>query len=182
MIGDESENTILDANADANNEAAVIIIPECENVRVANMTLKNGYSEGHGCAGGGALLVTSNDRMDLTWEMYTNEAVLENLIIEDSYSKNGGGLSFYRVDGPTVNNVVVRNNTALMMGGGIYVYSSQVNMTNVEIHDNLCLGTYYDGMDNVGHGGGLFLNQSWGSYDQMNIYENTASMMGGGVV
>ena len=181
LVGDEAETTILTAGASEDNEAAVMVIPECENVRVANMTLKDGYSESHGCAGGGAILVTSNDRYDLSWDMYPNNAILENLIIEDSYSKNGGGLSLFRVDGVTVNNVIVRNNTALMMGGGINVYSAHVDMSNVEIHDNICLGTYYDGYNDMGHGGGLFLNQTSGTYDGMNIYDNEASMNGGGV-
>ena len=181
LVGDEAETTILTAAADEDNQAAVMVIPECENVRVANMTLKDGYAEHHGCAGGGALLVTSNDRFDLSWEMYPNNAILENLILEDSYSKNGGGLSLYRVDGVTVNNVIVRNNTALMMGGGINVYSANVNMTDVEIHDNICLGTTYNGFPDVGHGGGLFLNETWGTYDGMNIHDNEASMNGGGV-
>ena len=49
----------LDADADEIKESGVIIIPECENVKVANMTLRRGYSESHGCSGGGALLVTA---------------------------------------------------------------------------------------------------------------------------
>ena len=181
LVGDEAETTILTAGASEDNQAAVMVIPECENVRVANMTLKDGYSENHGCAGGGAILVTSNDRYDLSWDMYPNNAILENLIIEDSYSKNGGGLSLFRVDGVTVNDVIVRNNTALMMGGGINVYVANVNMTDVEIYNNNCIGTFYGGFNEVGHGGGLFLNQTWGTYDGMNIHDNVASMNGGGV-
>jgi predicted outer membrane repeat protein len=182
LIGDQSENTILNANANSNKESGVMIIPECENVRVANMTLKNGYSESHGCTGGGALLVTANDMENLSWDdISINNAEIENLIIEDSHSHNGGGLSVFRVDGVTVNNVIVRNNTATMMGGGINVYVANVNMSNVEIYDNYCIGTYYNGAQDVGHGGGLFMNQSTGTYDNMDIHDNTASMNGGGV-
>jgi len=182
LIGDESETTILDAEANANKEAAVMIIKEVENVTVANLTLTGGYSEGHGCTGGGALLVTANDTENLDWEMETNLAVLDNLIIENSHSHNGGGLSLFRVDGPTVSNLVVRNNTASLMGGGIFVYVSDVTMSGIEISDNYCIGAYADDCgDNCGHGGGLFLNQSWGTYDEMNIHDNTASMNGGGV-
>ena len=181
LIGDERETTILDANANQNEEAGVIIIPECENVKVANMTLTNAYAESHGCSGGGALLVTADDREDLTWDMKTNNAILENLILENSHAKNGGGLSLFRVDGPTVTDVIVRNNTATMMGGGINVYSSNVSMEDVEIHGNLCYGTLYNGTNDVGHGGGLFMNQTWGTYDKMYIHDNTASMNGGGV-
>ena len=181
LIGDERETTILDANASQSEESGVIIIPECENVKVANMTLRRGYSESHGCSGGGALLVTANDTRDLTWDTRTNNAVIENLILENSHSKNGGGLSLFRVDGPTVKDLIVRNNTATMMGGGINVYSSVFSMEDVEIHDNLCYGTVYGGFNDVGHGGGLFLNQTWGTLDNMDIHHNTASMNGGGV-
>ena len=186
LVGDERETTILDARLSQDQEfegieAGVIIIPESENVRVANMTLSNGSSENHGCAGGGAMLVTSDDMVSLDWNMQPNNAILENLILENSHSKNGGGLSFFNVDGPTVTNVVVRNNTATMQGGGINVYSSSVNMSNVEIHDNLSFGTFYQGMDDFGHGGGLFLNETSGTFDEMHIYNNTASMHGGGV-
>ena len=162
-------------------EAGVIIIPESENVRVANMTLSNGSSENHGCAGGGALLVTSDDMISLDWNMQPNNAILENLVLENSHSKNGGGLSFFNVNGPTVTNIVVRNNSALMQGGGINVYSSSVDMSNVEIHDNYCVGTYYQGMDDFGHGGGLFLNETSGNFDEIKIYNNSAAMHGGGI-
>ena len=40
LIGEERETTILDANASQSEESGVIIIPECENVKVANMTLR----------------------------------------------------------------------------------------------------------------------------------------------
>ena len=81
LIGDERETTVLDAHANQDEEAGVMIIPESENVKVANMTLRRGYSENHGCAGGGALLVTSDDMISLDWNMQPNNAILENLIL-----------------------------------------------------------------------------------------------------
>ncbi|MBH50277.1 MAG: hypothetical protein CMG69_05970, partial [Candidatus Marinimicrobia bacterium] len=181
LIGSDSETTILDAEAYSNDEAAVLVIKEVENVRVENMTLTGGYSEAHGCAGGGGLLITANDLDNLDWVMVENETVIENVIVENSHSHNGGGISLFRVDGPTLNNVIVRNNAATMMGGGINVYASKVSMTNIEIYDNYCIGTNWDGMNDVGHGGGLFLNQVFGTFDNMHIYNNSASMNGGGV-
>ncbi len=53
IIGEDRETTILDADADAAEEAAVIIIKEVEDVLFKNFTLVNGYSEGHECIGGG---------------------------------------------------------------------------------------------------------------------------------
>ena len=66
IIGEDRETTILDADADASEEAAVVIIKEVEDVTFKNFTLVNGYSEGHGCIGGGGLLVTSENMFDIT--------------------------------------------------------------------------------------------------------------------
>ena len=95
LIGDSRENTILDAQANAQKEAAVIIIPECQNIKVSNLTLTGGYSEGHGCSGGGGLLVTAND-MDNedTNDIRINQAIIENLMSENNHSHNGGGIAF----------------------------------------------------------------------------------------
>ena len=54
-------------------------------------------------------------------------------------------------------------------------------MFNIEIHDNYCVGTYYQGMDDFGHGGGLFLNETSGNFDEIKIYNNSAAMHGGGI-
>ena len=37
------------------------------------------------------------------------------------------------------------------------------------------------GMDDFGHGGGLFLNESSGNFDEIKIYNNSAAMHGGGI-
>ena len=181
LIGDGRESTILDADADQSNEAGVMIIKEVTDVYVSDMTLANGYSEGHGCYGGGALLVTANDMHDLDAPMMQNDAVIENVIIENSHSHNGGGISFFRVDGPVLTNVIVRDNTATFQGGGICVYVSDITMTDIEINNNSCFGTTWEGINDMGHGGGLFLHHSSGTFDQLNIHNNTASSNGGGV-
>ena len=182
LIGDEAENTILDADADSVNQAAVIIINEVENVYVASMTLTGGYSEGHGCAGGGALLVSASDMSNLSWDdQRISMATLENLIIENSHSHNGGGISFYRVAGPSLTDVVVSDNTSSFQGGGIFIYASDVTMNSVTVENNTCLGITFQGMDNFGHGGGVFLNQSTGQFSELSILNNNASSMGGGI-
>ena len=88
MIGDESENTILDAEASANDQAAVMIIKEVEDVRVANLTLTGGSSEGHGCTGGGGLLITADEMANLNSDYGNNfgwnYVVIENVIIENN--------------------------------------------------------------------------------------------------
>jgi hypothetical protein len=179
LIGDGSETTILDAEANANKEAATMIIKEVENIRVANLTLTGGYSEGYGCAGGGGLLVTAEDMYNTdVYDVVSVPVLLENLIIEDNYSYNGGGLSFFRVEGPIVNNVTVRLNSCYAFGGGIFSFVSTTTMTDVEITNNQSLGLWGYGL---GHGGGLMLAGAKGTYTNMTITNNYAPTFGGGV-
>jgi len=178
LIGDNISPTVLDAEANANKEAATMIIKEVENVTVANLTLTGGYSEGHGCTGGGGLLLAANDMFNLETEDGTNIAlsypVIENVIIENNHSHNGGGMAFFRVDGPVLNNVTIRNNTATAFGGGIFSYVSTITMTSVTITGNQNQGE--------GQGGGIMLANSRGTFDNMTITNNTAvGAHGGGI-
>ena len=181
LIGDNRENTVLNAQANSQKESAVIIIPECENVKVANFTLTGGYSEGHGCSGGGGLLVTAND-MDNedNNDIRVNQAIIENLIVEDNHSHNGGGIAFWRVNGATMNNVISRNNIATFNGGGIFVYCSMMDMQNIESSNNILLG-YNFGFGDMAYGGGVMLaGLIDGSIENALISNNTA-LIGGGV-
>ena len=179
LLGSSSENTILDAYASADNQAAVMIIPESENVKVANMTLTGGYSEGHGCSGGGGLLVTADDMTNLDFfDVRQNNTVLENLIVEDNHSHNGGGVSFFRVAGAVVDNVIARNNQATFNGGGFFVYCSEVSMSNIEANGNTVLG-YNMGNGNLAYGGGIFLAGAEGTITNATILNNTAIDGGG---
>ena len=176
IVGDEAESTILHAGADADNEAATMIIKEVDEVRIANVSLTGGYSEGHGCTGGGGLLLTANDMFNLDTENGTNIAdsypVLENVIIENNHSHNGGGMAFFRVNGPVLNNVIIRNNTATAFGGGVFSYVCEMTMTNVTISGNQNQGS--------GQGGGIMLANSRGTYDNMTITNNYANGSHGG--
>ena len=177
LIGEESENTILDAEADAGNEAAVMIIKVVENVRVANLTLTGGSSEGYGCTGGGGIQVSYDgipaDVIGDTsgWRALTYP-VIENVILEENHAWNGGGISFYRVEGPVLNNVTIRNNTAAYRGGGIFAFVSTITMTGVTITENECFEL---------NGGGMMLAASNGVYDNMTITNNSCGTHGGGI-
>ena len=89
LIGENSATTILSAEADESKESGVIIIQECTNIKLENFTLKDGYnSNSHGCAGGGGLLLTANDREDPTYsDLKTNMAIIKNLIIENKQKR-----------------------------------------------------------------------------------------------
>ncbi|MBT7373790.1 MAG: DUF1565 domain-containing protein, partial [Candidatus Marinimicrobia bacterium] len=178
LIGDESTTTVLDAEANANKEAATMIIKEVENVTVANLTLTGGYSEGHGCTGGGGLLLTADDMFNLfdgdggTGVDAISTPLIENVIIENNHSHNGGGLSFFRTHGPVLNNVIIRNNVATAFGGGVFSYGGGITMTNVTVTGNQNMGE--------GQGGGMMLAGTEGTLDNMTITDNTANGAHGG--
>jgi len=177
LIGEESENTILDAEADAENEAAVMIIKVVENVRVANLTLTGGSSEGYGCTGGGGIQlsydgVPSDATGDTSGWRALTYPVIENVILEENHAWNGGGMSFYRVEGPVLNNVTIRNNTAAYRGGGIFAIGSTMMMTGVTITGNECFEL---------NGGGMMLAATDGVYDNMTITNNSCGTHGGGI-
>ena len=182
LIGEDSESTILDASANQESESAVILIHEVETLTLKNFTLRNGYTEAHGCTGGGALLVAANDMYNPDNGNFGAEQgeistpLIENLIIEDSHSYTGGGLSFFRVNGPIVNNLIIRNNTSSLHGGGIFIYVSDVTLNDLTIYGNETLGTE---VDDISHGGGIMINQGGGTYNNLHIYDNTAIAMGG---
>ena len=181
LLGSNRTTTILDAQANQQKEAAVMIIPECENVKVANFTLTGGYSEGHGCSGGGGLLVTAND-MDNedSYDIRENQAIIENLIVEDNHSHNGGGISFWRINGATMNNVISRNNIATFNGGGIFVYCSAMDMENIESSNNELLG-YNFGFGNMAYGGGLMLAGLIDGTIENAVISNNTALIGGGI-
>ena len=178
LIGEDSETTILDADANQNDEAAVMIIKEVENVRVENLTLTGGYSESHGCTGGGGLAITANDMFNMfesdggTGIDAFTTPVIKNVIIENNHSHNGGGLSFFRTHGPVLEDVIIRNNQATAFGGGVFSYGGGITMTNVTVTGNQNLGN--------GQGGGMMLAGTEGTLDSMTITNNIANGSHGG--
>jgi len=178
LIGDDAETTFLDAAADETNEATVVIIKEVETVTLKNFTLTNGYSESQGCTGGGGLLIAANDMFNLfegdggTGVDAISTPIIENVIIENSHSYNGGGLSFFRTHGPVLNNVIIRNNVASAFGGGVFCYGGGITMTNVTVTGNQNMGG--------GQGGGMMLAGTEGTLDNMTITNNTANGAHGG--
>jgi|TARA_B100000959_G_scaffold142669_3_gene149769 hypothetical protein len=178
IIGEGTETTILDAEADDENEAAVMIIKEVENVRVANLTLTGGSTESIGCTGGGGLLITANDMFNLDTEGGTNfkhtGAVIEDVIIEGNWSHNGGGLSIFRSSGSVINNVTIRDNACSAFGGGVFTYGSQISMTSVTITQN-------NNLTGTAQGGGIMMPVTGGTLDNMTITDNLGCCKGAGI-
>ena len=176
LIGENAEATILDAEADTLNDAAVVIIKEVDTVTLKNFTLTNGYSESHGCTGGGGLLLTADDMFSINSEdganIHSSSPLIENVILENNHSKNGGGLAFNRVIGPVVRDVIIRNNTSSKHGGGVFCFVSTITMENVTVTGN-------ESGDE--QGGGIMLAASQGTLDSMTITNNISNHHGGGI-
>ena len=178
LIGAGVEATIIDAEADADNQAATVIIKEVENVILADVTLTGGFSESHGCAGGGGLAIVAEDMFNLyegdggTGVDAFTTPLIENVIIEGNHSSNGGGLSFFRTHGPVLNNVIIRNNTSASFGGGVFCYGGGITMTNVTVTENV---------NGDEQGGGMMLAGSEGTLDNMTITNNISNVHGGGI-
>ena len=179
LIGEDSETTILDADADAANEAAVVIIQEVETLTFKNFTLVNGYTEGHGCRGGGGLLVSSDNLFDINLAPQVSTPVIENLIIENNWSHNGGGISFFLVNGPVLSNIVVRNNESTFHGGGIFIYVSNVEFTDLVVSENRNWGNPNYWM--VGNGGGIMSVASGVDIHNLTLTDNIGVTLGGGL-
>ena len=97
--------------------------------------------------------MTSENMYNINEPPVVSTPVIENLIIENNWSHNGGGLSFFLVDGPVLSDIVVRDNEVTFHGGGIFIYVSNVVMSDVVVTGNISWGNpnYW----NVGNGGGI---------------------------
>ena len=171
LIGDNRENSILDAEADSIKQRRVIKIEDCENIKVANLTITGGNIESAGCIGGGGILMT---HPDLAYEgpMSSSTPVLENLIITGNHAAAGGGVSIWRQSGPVLSDIIIHENTAGKYGGGLMIYISDVTLTDMTISRNNC---YID----ESFGGGIVMNFSGAMMTNVTVTDNTASFGGG---
>ena len=171
LIGDNRENSILDAEADSIKQRRVIKIEDCENIKVANLTITGGNIESAGCIGGGGILMT---HPDLAYEgpMSSSTPVLENLIITGNHAAAGGGVSIWRQSGPVLSDIIIHENTAGKYGGGLMIYISDATLTDMTISRNNC---YID----ESFGGGIVMNFSGAMMTNVTVTDNTASFGGG---
>jgi len=174
LIGTSRETSILDAEADLDKESRVIkIVEECENIKVANFTITGGNAESAGCIGGGGILVTHPD-LEYVYDGPVSpvNAVFENLIVKDNSAAAGGGISIWRVSGPTLSNLIIQENTAEVYGGGLMIFTAVASVTDVTVSENNCL------VDSSS-GGGIIINNSEVSLTKISVTDNTAYWGGG---
>lgn len=175
LVGDAADNTILDAEADIDNQRRVIVIENSENVMVSNFTLTGGYDENAGCHGGGGLSLIVPEA-DPAGDIYNTDAVFENLIIKNNHAYNGGGISVFRLSGATFENIEVSNNTAAYMGGGVFLLKGVAEFKQMVIAEN------ENGYQQQGRqGGGMMFAFSGGTLEDVIIKDNITGDSGGGL-
>ena len=107
LIGNNNENTILDAEASLSKQSRVLIIDKLSNnVKISNLTISGGYHITGGCVGGGGILVGPIDAS----QSINTSVTLENLIITNNYSHMGGGIFVSADAHAIINNCKIINN------------------------------------------------------------------------
>ena len=176
LIGVNRETSILDAEANFDNQSRVLVIERCVNVKVANLTIKGGNIEDAKCFGGGGIYICPPNPKYSGWEMTPSTPVLENLIVTENHAYAGGGISIWEQEGPSLKNIIISNNTATWLGGGIMIAASVATLAEVDIFENMA--TEGDaGFESSG--GGVFMDHGDAIMENVNIYSNSAEYEAG---
>ena len=176
LIGVTRETSILNAEADFDHQSRVLIIERCENVKIANLTITGGNIENAKCFGGGGIYICPPNPKYIGWEMTPSIPVLENLIVTGNHAYAGGGISIWEQEGPSLKNIIISNNTATWLGGGIMIAASVATLTDVDIFENMATE------GDVGYeasGGGVFMDHGDAIMENVNIYSNSAEYEAG---
>jgi len=176
LIGVTRETSILNAEADFDHQSRVLIIERCENVKIANLTITGGNIENAKCFGGGGIYICPPNPKYIGWEMTPSIPVLENLIVTGNHAYAGGGISIWEQEGPSLTNIIISNNTATWLGGGIMIAASVATLTDVDIFENMATE------GDVGYeasGGGVFMDHGDAIMENVNIYSNSAEYEAG---
>jgi len=142
--------------------------------------------------GGGIYIYNSNINISNSTTFNFNQA-----------DHNGGGLFFEACSGGTIESSNITENSSFGNGGGMYIIDSDLNVNSCEINENYCNesggGIYistsdinidfclienntadYD-LDNVGNGGGLYIEDDCYTWVQLSIFKNNYAYYGGGI-
>jgi predicted outer membrane repeat protein len=98
--------------------------------------------------------------------------VLNNIIIEGNIAQKGAGIRCNGYSYPQISNTTIRNNTASLYGGGLYVWKEgHPTLENVIIQEN----------EATREAGGIYSVDSDFSLNKVSIIENTTLGEGGGI-
>ncbi len=157
------QNVIVRGNSSAQGHGGGVCIAEESEVEMRDCLIQDNSSLGNGVRGGG-LGVESGSRLD----------VQDTDFIENQ-GADGGGISFHSSLG-SVRNCQFRENTCRNVGGGISLFESDPEFTEVQVVGNQTNRQYY------GYGGGISIDRSSPIFDLALISENHANYSGGGVL
>ncbi len=168
-----------------NNEVGIYFVSgETENSMVYELTIRQGY----GSSVGGGIRI--NDA----------SPTIINCIIEDCSAQGGGGLGIMNSGSTTIAGCTIRNNTATTGtygGGGISIWGPTVHVYDSLITGNTAPNSYGGGIaalyggnvtvvnsliagNSSQTGGGLYNNSGGITAYNSTIYNNTATISGGG--
>ncbi|MEA2105020.1 MAG: choice-of-anchor Q domain-containing protein [Candidatus Cloacimonadota bacterium] len=152
IIGENKENTILDAN----NQSHIIHLFFDGNYSLEKITIKNGFTTFYG----GAIIIWSSynlifkniEIINNTAEMfgggiviYKSSPVLENLLIKNNSAESGGGIEISNNSNPLIINCIIDSNLALELynyGGGVAcVVECNPIFINTSISNNISYET-----------------------------------------
>mgnify|MGYP003325824177 CR=1 FL=1 len=111
------------------------------------------------------------DGVTITDNVISSNSSNANLYLTGNHAYNGGGIGVFRLIGPTMENIIVQENSSYSFGGGIFQHAGVTTISNTKITDNTAL-TKHGGRIAVFFGGALVNN--------MEISNNIAEYLGGG--
>lgn len=99
---------------------------------------------------------------------------LENLIIRENSANFGGGVGIGLNANPVLQGVRIESNTATNAGGGLYISTGDPVITDLQVVGNLTTGSGSDG-------GGIWASKTDGYWQNVLVADNQALRNGGGL-
>ena len=140
LIGEDEETTILDAQ----QTGSVVVMDNCANSSISNLTIKGGMGEN----GGGMFLSASDPELQHITITHNSSSIhgagmylfdsnpsLNNVTISHNFTNNNGGGMYLRYSNPLLTHVTISYNIA-SEAQGILLYDSDPTLTNCIIYHN----------------------------------------------
>jgi len=164
LIGENRENSILDAEADIDKQSRVIVIDHGVNIIIENFTITGGYHTTALCVGGGGILIGSPHA-----NYSTATPVLKNLIVSNNHAGKGGGI-FTGIGTYTQikNSKIIHNSIdgyVEPLGSGIAFWTADGTLDKVLVSSNSSTSEY-DSFGISTHSSNLILNKTTISRNQ----------------
>lgn len=183
-------NSIISKNSATDNGGGISDLGESNQITIVNSEIANNYSRS---GGGGASFrsqVTISDSTVSSNSAYSGyyppsgsngggfsldgsaTVTVTNTIIRDNKADSGGGIAINASGDSTLvlKNSTVENNSASIVGGGIYSFTGVVNIDETYIRGNRASG-----------GGGIRLREAEASINSSEISANVVDYAGGGI-